>query len=106
MTSPSALMLIKIDFAHVCGRISCTRTKREAIATNVLSPIGNNKLSTELCEAMFVAVSADEGNKKAMKLTPILVKCFNSMKSVKIKPLDSIKREASKIITDFLQFSI
>jgi hypothetical protein len=88
------------------GSISCIRTKPEANATNVMIPIRNNELSKDFREASFVTLSADEGNKRSVKLIPVFVWRFHSMRSVKVKPLDQIKWEISEIIVDVVLCSV
>jgi hypothetical protein len=45
------------------GIISFTWMKPEANATNIMIPVSNNELSKDFCEAGFVTLSADKGNK-------------------------------------------
>jgi hypothetical protein len=64
---------------------SCAQTKSEAIAMNVLESLANEGISKDLSEATFVTVSADEFNRKLVKLTPILIRLFYPMKGSKTK---------------------
>jgi hypothetical protein len=82
--------------------------KSEIIATFVLGSPANDELSKELSEVACFTVSLKAGNRKSIKLTPILIRLFHFMKGVKSTFLDvhSAKAETPEIIADASQGSI
>jgi hypothetical protein len=52
------------------------RTRREAIATNILGQYAKEELSTDLIKSTFITVSTDASKRKSIQLMSILVRFF------------------------------
>lgn len=61
------------DDSSICKKISCARTKTEAIITDVLTPHAWEVLQNALNKANFIGISFDTSNHGNEKLLPILV---------------------------------
>lgn len=85
-------------------KLSCARTKSEAIIVNVLAPHVLNELKGHLEKAKFVSIYIDASNHKALKLFPILVRYFDSVEGAQVKLLEiqSIPGETSDLICGYL----
>lgn len=84
-------------------KFSCSRTKCEALVSNVFAPWANSELENEINQAEFVSLSIDTSNHGDMKLLPILIRYFNPLdkeKSVNVKLLEflNVPGETSLII--------
>jgi len=82
-------------------KFTCSRTKCEAIAVNVLSPFIFEEIRKDLDEAKFVTLSLDSSNHASTKLLPIQVQYFSAQSGMKRKMLElhSVPGETSEILT-------
>jgi hypothetical protein len=85
-------------------KFTCARTKSEAVVVNVLAPLAESKLKSDLSKAKFVSVSIDSSNHKELKLFPTLVRFFDDKTGVNVKLLElqALPGETSDIICDHL----
>jgi hypothetical protein len=63
--------------SKICKEISCGRTKMEAIAKNVLSPLSIDKHLIKLKGKKF-SIASDASNKGNVKLFPIVIQYFDT----------------------------
>jgi len=73
--------------SKISKKVSCARTKSEAIAKNVLSPFSIEKHLKEIINKKF-SISIDVSNKKNIKLFPVVIQYFNIEEDLKSFVLD------------------
>ncbi|ROK35767.1 hypothetical protein DPX16_17510 [Anabarilius grahami] len=69
-------------------KMSCGRTKSEALVENVLAPFSQQRLAAELQKALYFAVCSDASNSGHTKLFPYTVQYFCASEGVKYGLLD------------------
>jgi hypothetical protein len=68
-------------------KLSCGRTKCEAIVVNVLTPFSMQQSLEELETVKYILVLVDTSNHTNLKLVPEVVRYFISRKGVQTKKL-------------------
>lgn len=86
-------------------KFTCSRTKCEAIVSNVLAPHAFDLLKKDLVEAKFICISTDSSNHHSIKMFPVVVRYFLPKTGVKVRVLDFTeeKGEKSEIIFNMLK---
>lgn len=85
-------------------KISCSRTKCQAIVTNVFAPHVKQLLHKELEKCHYVSIYTDASNHGNIKLFPVLVRFFDPLIGVRIRILDITSQpgETSEIISTLI----
>lgn len=85
-------------------KFHCSKTKCEAIATNVFAPHSIEKLKTDLSKVHFVSLFTDASNHGNVKLMPVLVRYFLPTVGVQVKLLEFTSQigETSEIIANLI----
>lgn len=85
-------------------KFSCSRTKCQAIITNVIAPFVEQMLQEDLQNVHYVSISTDASNHGNIKLFPVLVRYFVPTEGVHVKTLDFTSQpgETSIIISDLI----
>lgn len=85
-------------------KFSCSRTKCQAIVTNVFAPHAMQLLRKELEKRHYVSIYTDASNHGNIKLFPVLVRYFDPLIGVRVKILDITSQpgETSDIICKLL----
>jgi hypothetical protein len=83
-------------------KITCGRTKTEAIVKKVLAPYAVSELKNELQSISFLTIYSDASNHKDQKLFPTLIRYFHPLTGIKVKVLDfvSLPGETADVICD------
>uniref|UniRef100_A0A8C1LCU6 Uncharacterized protein n=1 Tax=Cyprinus carpio TaxID=7962 RepID=A0A8C1LCU6_CYPCA len=74
--------------SDIATKMSCGRTKSEALVENVLAPLSQQRLAAELQKAHYFAVCSDASNAGHTKLFPYTVQYFCASEGVKYGLLD------------------
>ncbi|KAI4898772.1 hypothetical protein NFI96_026849, partial [Prochilodus magdalenae] len=74
--------------SNIATKMSCGRTKSEALVENVLAPFSQERLAAELQKAQSFAVCSDASNSGHIKLFPYTVQYFCTSEGVKYGLLD------------------
>lgn len=74
--------------SNIATKMSCGRTKSEALVENVLAPFSQERLAAELQKAQSFAVCSDASNSGHTKLFPYTVQYFCTSEGVKYGLLD------------------
>lgn len=82
----------------------CARTKTEAIVTNILAPLAESMLDTDLSNCRYISLSTDASNHGNVKMIPVVCRYFIPTVGVQVKMIDftSQKGETSEIIASLL----
>lgn len=94
--------------SQIAKKISCARTKTEAIVVNVLAPLSIEFMLADVAQTSFISISTDASNHGSTKMFPILLQYFTIQSGLQIKLLDiqSLKNETSESITDMLTLAL
>lgn len=86
------------------ARFTCSRTKCEAIVTDVLVPYAKQLLEEDLDAANFISIYSDASNHKEVKLIPIIKRYFSYQYGIHVKILEvrDLPGETSDIVTDYI----
>ncbi|KAG9278210.1 hypothetical protein AMEX_G6034 [Astyanax mexicanus] len=74
--------------SNIATKMSCGRTKSEALVENVLAPFSQERLAAELQKVHYFAVCSDASNSGHTKLFPYTVQYFCASEGVKCGLLD------------------
>lgn len=87
------------------AKFRCSRTKCEAIVTNVFGPAVEEILKEELAQCRFVTLLTDASNHGAVKMFPVMVRYFLPTVGVKVRVLDitSENGETGELIFNVLK---
>lgn len=100
MDCTPALLRMMFDDSDTAKKISCARTKTEAIISGVFSPHSIDVAMQELSGTPFISVSTDGSNHGNIKLFPIVVQYFDaSQGGIKVKILDLQEVSNEKAVT-------
>uniref|UniRef100_A0A8C6TRT7 Uncharacterized protein n=1 Tax=Neogobius melanostomus TaxID=47308 RepID=A0A8C6TRT7_9GOBI len=77
--------------SEIATKMSCGRTKSEALVENVLAPFSQERLSAELKKAHYFAICSDASNSGHTKVFPYTVQYFSASDGVKYGLLDFYK---------------
>lgn len=69
-------------------KFHCSRTKCEAIVTNVLGPYAVNEVKNEMANVKFLNIATDASNHGNVKMMPVLVRYFLPTIGVRVRLLD------------------
>uniref|UniRef100_A0A8C1TIM3 Uncharacterized protein n=1 Tax=Cyprinus carpio TaxID=7962 RepID=A0A8C1TIM3_CYPCA len=69
--------------SSIATKMSCGRTKSEALVQNVLAPYSQERLATELKHTPYFSVCSDASNSGSAKLYPYTVQYFHEDEGVK-----------------------
>lgn len=88
--------------SSLAPKVSCGRTKSEALVENVLAPYSQERLVAELKKTPFFSVSSDASNSGSTKVYPYTVQYFHEEEGVKYGLLDFYEdaNETSRAIYD------
>lgn len=86
------------------AKFTCSRTKCEAIISDVLVPYANQLLEDDLSAVNFVSIYTDASNHKEIKIIPIMVRYFSYQSGINVKILEvkDFAGETSDIVTDYI----
>lgn len=95
--------ILRICFGHT--KFSCSRTKCEAIITNVFFPYNYETLKEELANARFICLLTDASNHGNIKMFPVLIRYFLPTIGVRVKILEfsAENGETGEIISQLLK---
>lgn len=87
------------------SKFRCSRTKCEAIVTNVFGPAVEEMLKEELAQCRFVTLLTDASNHGAVKMFPVMVRYFLPTDGVKVRILNitSENGETGELIFNVLK---
>lgn len=85
-------------------KFTCSRTKCEAIISDVFVPYANQLLEEDLNAANFVSIYMDASNHKEIKIIPIIVRYFSYQSGIHVRILEvkDFPGETSDIVTDYI----
>lgn len=69
--------------SSVASKVSCARTKSEALVQNVLAPYSQERLVSELKQTPLFSVGSDASNSDGTKVYPYTVQYFHEQEGVK-----------------------
>lgn len=86
------------------AKFTCSRTKCEAIVTDVLEPYAKQLLEEGLEAANFISIYSDASNHKEVKLIPIIVRYFSYQSGIHVNILEirDFPGETSDIVSDYI----
>ncbi|XP_067214547.1 protein FAM200B-like [Linepithema humile] len=106
MDCTSTLLRTLFDDSDIAKKISCARTKTEAIINGVLSPHCILMVSNDLKNISFVSISTDSSNHGNKKLFPIVVQYFDHIQGgiqVRMLDLQEINNETAETVTSLIE---
>lgn len=104
MDCTSKLLQTMFSDSTIAKKITCGRTKTEAIIQNILGPFSLDICRNELENVQYVSVATDGSNHGANKLFPIVIQFFKFDKGIKSYLLDivSVSNEKATTISEIL----
>lgn len=90
--------------SQIAKKISCARTKTEAIVMNVIAPLSIESVLAEISQTAYVSISTDASNHGSLKVFPILLQYYTKENGLQVRLLDvkSLENETSDSITEML----
>lgn len=90
--------------SEIGKKISCARTKTEAIVTSVLTPYSIEFVTAQAKKCNFIGISTDASNHGHLKIFPVLIQFFDKKLglTVKIIELSNLNNEKSETIVHYL----
>lgn len=105
MDCAATLLRSILPDSEIAQKISCARTKTEAIVSNVWAPYAIEILVNDLKNIPYVSVSTDSTNHGNIKVFPIVVQYFDHTQDgtqVKLLDLQDTKNEKSETISELI----
>lgn len=86
--------------SEIAQKMTCARTKTEAIVCNVIAPHVVEIVDKQLAKALYVSISTDASNHGHIKLFPIVVQFFDYIENgIQVRMLDLIETTNEKADT-------
>lgn len=95
----STLLRKLFDNSNIAAKVSCARTKTEAVVNGVLGPHSIENVRKELREIPFIGVGTDASNHGDIKMFPIIIQYFNEQKGITVRLTDLHKSRNEKADT-------
>lgn len=76
------------DDSDIAKKLSCARTKTEAIIDHVLSPHSIDVVISALSNVQYLSICTDGSNHGSTKMFPVLVQYFEASNGIQVKLLD------------------
>jgi hypothetical protein len=85
-------------------KISCGRTKCQAVVVNVFAPSAMQQILKELETVKYISVMVHTSNHKSLKSVPVLIRYFIPRKGVKTKMIEfhNLKGETADVLTTYI----
>lgn len=104
MDCTPALIRQMCDDSDIAKKLSCARTKTEAIIDQVLSPHSINVVISALSNVPYLSICTDGSNHGSTKMFPVLIQYFEASNGIQVKLLDlkNTPNEKSETISELL----
>ena len=99
----------KIPDSKIAEKVSCGRTKCEAIMNNVIGPHSQKLVIAAVNSARYFSISTDASNHGHQKIFPVIVQYFSVSEGglqIKLLDLDELVNEKSESISNYLSHVI
>ncbi|KAL4127157.1 hypothetical protein QTP88_011355 [Uroleucon formosanum] len=109
MDCTPAILRCMFDDSNTAKKISCARTKTEAIVNNVLAP-HSLKVMIECLKCIpFISIATDASNHGNTKMFPVLIQYYDYLNggiNIKLIDLENTKNETSDTVSELLLESL
>lgn len=94
------LLPVVFNDSSIAKKITCKRTKAEAIIINVLAPHSISCIQKEIENVNFISIATDGSNHNEIKMFPVLVQYFiPELGGIQTKLIDMTKLSNEKAVT-------
>lgn len=99
--------LLRTLFAdsEVASKISCSRTKTEAIINGIFSPYSIELIKQEVTDVPFIGVGTDGSNHKNLKIFPITIQYLDKNEGLKVRLLhaNNLPNEKAETVVSYIE---